>query len=388
MWVDGAMPFRGETIRGYVQGAHRDYLAASRARAPGAAPAAARHPRDPLPLQPGLLSIDAMVPAVISLLLLFVPAMLTALGVVREKELGSITNLYVTPVTRLEFLLGKQLPYVALAMLSFCSSWSLAVFVVRRAASRAASSRSRSAPCSTWSATTASASSSRRFTRARRSPRCSAPPSPPSRRATPFSGLTDPVSSLEGAGRAVGQRLSRHLLHHASPRRVPQGPRVRGAPAGEFLALAAFVPARDRPDRRACCGSRTDSVGDGAATILRLGVKELRSLWHDTVLLGLRRCARSRFGIYTAASHLHVPRAAQRRHRRGRRGPLAPVPADHRRLLPAVLQDARPHRPRRRRSRPRHRALHVRAGHSPQLPAGCPGGAAARPSRSTSTPPR
>jgi ribosome-dependent ATPase len=60
-----------------------------------------------------------MVPAVIPLLLLMMPAMLTALAVVREKELGSIINLYVTPVTRTEFLLGKQLPYVALAMLNF-----------------------------------------------------------------------------------------------------------------------------------------------------------------------------------------------------------------------------------------------------------------------------
>jgi len=72
-------------------------------------------------------SLDAMVPAVISLLLLFVPSILTALAVVREKELGSITNFYVTPVTRLEFLLGKQLPYVAVAMLSFVVLVALAV---------------------------------------------------------------------------------------------------------------------------------------------------------------------------------------------------------------------------------------------------------------------
>jgi ribosome-dependent ATPase len=64
-------------------------------------------------------SIYAMVPAVIPLLLIFIPAILMALGVVREKELGSITNLYVTPVTRLEFLLGKQLPYIVVAMISF-----------------------------------------------------------------------------------------------------------------------------------------------------------------------------------------------------------------------------------------------------------------------------
>jgi len=64
-------------------------------------------------------SLYAMVPAVIPLLLVMIPAMLMALGVVREKELGSITNLYATPVTRLEFLLGKQLPYIGLAMINF-----------------------------------------------------------------------------------------------------------------------------------------------------------------------------------------------------------------------------------------------------------------------------
>ena len=43
------------------------------------------------------------------------PAILMALA---SRELGSITNLYVTPVTRVEFL-GQQLPYVAVAMVNF-----------------------------------------------------------------------------------------------------------------------------------------------------------------------------------------------------------------------------------------------------------------------------
>jgi len=68
-----------------------------------------------------------MVPAVIPLLLMMIPAMLSALSVVREKELGSIVNLYVTPVTRLEFLLGKQIPYVLLAMINFLLLTMLAV---------------------------------------------------------------------------------------------------------------------------------------------------------------------------------------------------------------------------------------------------------------------
>jgi ribosome-dependent ATPase len=74
-------------------------------------------------------SVYAMVPAQIALELALFPAILMALAIVREKELGSITNLYVTPVTRLEFLLGKQLPYIAVALVNFCLMLLMALFV-------------------------------------------------------------------------------------------------------------------------------------------------------------------------------------------------------------------------------------------------------------------
>ncbi|MCO5144891.1 MAG: ABC transporter permease, partial [Aquamicrobium sp.] len=51
------------------------------------------------------------------------------LSIVREKDLGSIVNLYVTPVSRLEFLLGKQLPYVALSMANFVTLTVFAILV-------------------------------------------------------------------------------------------------------------------------------------------------------------------------------------------------------------------------------------------------------------------
>jgi ribosome-dependent ATPase len=76
-------------------------------------------------------SVYSMVPAQLALELALFPAILMALAVVREKELGSITNLYVTPVTRLEFLLGKQLPYVGLAMVNFGLMFTLALIVFR-----------------------------------------------------------------------------------------------------------------------------------------------------------------------------------------------------------------------------------------------------------------
>nr|WP_219820625.1 ribosome-associated ATPase/putative transporter RbbA [Marinobacter persicus] len=129
-WIDGAMPTRGETVRGYVQGIHAHWLA-TRAREAGYGEAVAGlvNIETRFRYNPDVKSLVAMVPAVIPLLLMLIPAMLAALSVVREKELGSITNFYVTPTTRLEFLIGKQFPYVVLSFLSFLLLTLLAVTV-------------------------------------------------------------------------------------------------------------------------------------------------------------------------------------------------------------------------------------------------------------------
>ena len=118
-WVDGAMPMRAETVRGYVQGVHQQWLVAQIRERTGTTLGSNLSIQTRYRYNPDVRSLPAMVPAVIPLLLLMLPAMLTALAVVREKEMGSIINLYVTPTTRTEFMLGKQLPYVALAMLNF-----------------------------------------------------------------------------------------------------------------------------------------------------------------------------------------------------------------------------------------------------------------------------
>ena len=127
-WIDGAMPSRAETVKGYVQGMHRAWLvdmAKTRLSQDTVAGSATIETR--FRYNPDVKSLPAMVPAVIPLLLLMIPAMLTALSVVREKELGSIINLYVTPVTRTEFLLGKQLPYIVMAMVNFLLMTLLAI---------------------------------------------------------------------------------------------------------------------------------------------------------------------------------------------------------------------------------------------------------------------
>nr|WP_305080284.1 ribosome-associated ATPase/putative transporter RbbA [Methylovirgula sp. HY1] len=119
-WIDGAMPFRAQTIRGYLEAVQQQYLgklAVENNQDPNAA--------NPLTLETrfrynqNFESVFAIVPGDIALLLALIPAILMALAVVREKELGSITNLYVTPLTRLEFLVGKQLPYVGIGLVNF-----------------------------------------------------------------------------------------------------------------------------------------------------------------------------------------------------------------------------------------------------------------------------
>jgi ribosome-dependent ATPase len=117
--VDGAMPFRGETVSGYVRGVNNVFLSdAIRVLGePTAAPRAQIQSR--YLYNPTFESIYAIVPSVPALLLILIPAILMTVSIVREKELGSIINFYVTPTGRLEYLLGKQLPYLAIGMINF-----------------------------------------------------------------------------------------------------------------------------------------------------------------------------------------------------------------------------------------------------------------------------
>jgi len=128
-WVDGAMPFRADTIRGYLQAMHQLYLTDPAVKTTLPQPRAAARIELRFKYNQNFESIYAMVPTALSMLLALFPAILMALAVVREKELGSITNLYVTPVSRLEFLLGKQIPYVGVAMANFAVMFAMALFV-------------------------------------------------------------------------------------------------------------------------------------------------------------------------------------------------------------------------------------------------------------------
>lgn len=202
-WFDGAMPQRAETVQGYLQGLHQHWLTQRASAAGASASASAVTIQNRYRYNPNVESLPSMVPAVIPLLLLMLPAMLTALAVVREKEMGSIINLYVTPVTRTEFVLGKQLPYLGLAMVNFLLMVLMAVllFKVPVTGSFLALSCAMLLFCviSTGMGLLASAVTRSQIAALFFTIVGTMMP------AMQFGGLIDPVSSLEGAGRIIGQ---------------------------------------------------------------------------------------------------------------------------------------------------------------------------------------
>jgi len=120
VWLDGSMPFRAETMKGYVTALATEYIRRLNAqRAANSSAASAVNFETRFRYNQAFKSVYAMVPSVIMLVLILIPAIMSAIAVVREKETGSIANFYSTPTTKLEFLFGKQLPYIAVAMISF-----------------------------------------------------------------------------------------------------------------------------------------------------------------------------------------------------------------------------------------------------------------------------
>jgi ribosome-dependent ATPase len=137
--IDGSDTNRAGTVESYIKGAHADVLAnaaqsalaladLAKPRSLDAAPPAQLIPR--FQYNPAMESLPAIGPSIPPLLLLLFPAILMAVSVAREKEIGTITNFYVTPTSRAEFLIGKQLVYIGITLLNFVILTALVVTVL------------------------------------------------------------------------------------------------------------------------------------------------------------------------------------------------------------------------------------------------------------------
>lgn len=240
-WVDGAMPFRAETARGYLLGVHERFLAHL---AQGSGQAASRTTGAVIETRfrynQDFKSVNAMVPSTMALLLALIPAILMALAVVREKELGSITNLYVTPVTRLEFILGKQLPYIAIALTNFAGLVALALFVfgvpLKGSPAALATGALIYVTATTGYGLLISAFASTQIAALFGTAILTVLP------ATQFSGMLTPLSSLSGVPAVMGRLFP---MTYFLPISIGTFTKSLGFPelAGSLASLALFIPA-------------------------------------------------------------------------------------------------------------------------------------------------
>lgn len=128
--VDGANTYRGETVSQYTQGVHNHAMANPALTKLNTGPDKYEADiEERYMYNPTFESLYSIVPSVPALLLILIPAILMAVSIVREKELGSIINFYVTPTGKMEYLLGKQIPYIIIGMVNYFVLVLMAIIV-------------------------------------------------------------------------------------------------------------------------------------------------------------------------------------------------------------------------------------------------------------------
>ncbi len=239
-WIDGANTLRAATIEGYVQGAHATFLG-DRATAAGlsgaAGPVVEIEPR--YRYNPSFESIYSMAPSVPAILLMLFPAILMAVSIAREREIGTITNFYVTPTSKLEFLLGKQLPYVAVGFVNWLILTAMAVLLFGVPLTGSASALALGALTYVFAATGFGLIVAV-FTRSQVAA-VFATMILAMLPTVQFSGLNQPVSTLEGAARVMGQLWPTNYFMQMSVGAFNKGLGF-GALGTNILLIAAFVP--------------------------------------------------------------------------------------------------------------------------------------------------
>jgi ABC-2 type transport system permease protein/ribosome-dependent ATPase len=138
-FLDGTFPLHTDIAKGYIiainQAFGEDLASAHVSRVRGLAREEARRAVRPIAVEIRYLyneevrSSWSMVPALVMFTLMLASPLLTALGLVREKETGSIYNIYSSTVSRAEFLAGKLLPYIAISLFNVGMLWLMAVLL-------------------------------------------------------------------------------------------------------------------------------------------------------------------------------------------------------------------------------------------------------------------
>ncbi|AYG70074.1 MULTISPECIES: ABC transporter permease [unclassified Rhizobium] len=125
--VDGSDPNTANFVQNYVQGTVATWSQLRQSEAAAQAPPIRVEPR--FWFNPELASRSFLVPGSIAIIMTLVGTLLTSLVVAREWERGTMEAIMATPVTAIELLAGKILPYFILALASMTLCVLLAVFI-------------------------------------------------------------------------------------------------------------------------------------------------------------------------------------------------------------------------------------------------------------------
>ncbi|MGC4085087.1 MAG: ABC transporter permease [Vicinamibacterales bacterium] len=118
-----SMSYATNLIAGYGQ----ELAARASASGAGGQPQPGIQPVVRVWFNPRLESRDFMIPGIVALLLLVVTTNLSSMAIVREKELGTLEQLNVTPLTRAELVIGKLLPYGLVGLIDVVLVLSVAI---------------------------------------------------------------------------------------------------------------------------------------------------------------------------------------------------------------------------------------------------------------------
>lgn len=77
---------------------------------------------------PDMKTVDFMIPGLVGLVLIFITTLMTALGIVKERERGTLEQLVVSPLSSFELMLGKVIPYVVIALVDFLLVFAVGVW--------------------------------------------------------------------------------------------------------------------------------------------------------------------------------------------------------------------------------------------------------------------
>lgn len=239
-WIDGSNTIRASTIEGYVTGVHAHYITELARDAGIDAAALANITMEPrYRYNPSFKTIYSIGPKTPAMLLLLFPAILMAVSISREKEIGTITNFYVTPTHKIEFLLGKQLPYIGIGMLNFLILTFLVIVVLKVPLQGSVLGLSIGALCYVFAATgfgllIATLTQSQVASIFATAILCMLP-------TLQFSGIVQPTSTLEGMGKLIGTLWPASYYMHLSVAAFTKGLGLQDL-LKDIIYLALFGP--------------------------------------------------------------------------------------------------------------------------------------------------